>query len=74
MEVSAEKPKVINRITLFILIAMVAGIGLGFTLNKVWLADQNNKLEQLEIALLQPVHADDSLASAEQARQKIIAE
>lgn len=74
MEVSAEKPKVINRITLFILIAMVAGIGLGFTLNKVWLADQNNRLEKLEIALLQPVHADDSLASAEQARQKIIAE
>ncbi|MFM7851829.1 MAG: hypothetical protein ACKO96_07880, partial [Flammeovirgaceae bacterium] len=38
------QPKTKSRLTLYIIIALVVGIGLGFALNKSYVADENKKL------------------------------
>jgi Na+/H+-dicarboxylate symporter len=67
-----EPPKK-SRITLYILIALFIGIGLGFTLNKTWLEKENRDLENVQIALTeigtQIKQATDS-GSVIQLRQK----
>jgi Na+/H+-dicarboxylate symporter len=42
-----------SNITRYILICLVAGIALGFALNKSYLFEENKELEQLEISILQ---------------------
>lgn len=46
-----EKPKKKSKLTLYILIALFAGITLGFTLNKSYLSDENSRLENLDVRL-----------------------
>lgn len=43
-----ETPKKKSKLTLYIIIALFAGIILGFTLNKSYLADENTRLENLD--------------------------
>ena len=50
MTPSATPPKK-SRITLYIIIALFIGIALGFTLNKTWLVQDNQKLETVQLAL-----------------------
>ena len=45
------EPQKKSRITLYILIALFIGIGLGFTLNKTWLEKENRNLENVQAAL-----------------------
>ena len=52
MEPSAAKPKVVNRLTVYILLAMVLGIGLGFAINQIWIAEENQRLEVIGKELL----------------------
>ena len=52
MEPSATKPKVVNRLTVYILVAMVLGIGLGFAINQIWIAEENQRLEVIGKELL----------------------
>ncbi|MBY0434523.1 MAG: cation:dicarboxylase symporter family transporter, partial [Cyclobacteriaceae bacterium] len=62
-----------SKLTLYILIALMTGIALGFTLNKSYLADQNQKLESLETDLLsiqQQIHLADSTAKPVLEQQK----
>jgi Na+/H+-dicarboxylate symporter len=40
-----------SRITLYILIALFIGIGLGFSLNKTWLEKENLDLEKVQVSL-----------------------
>jgi Na+/H+-dicarboxylate symporter len=40
-----------SRLTLYIIIALVVGIGLGFALNKSYVSEENKKLETLELHL-----------------------
>jgi Na+/H+-dicarboxylate symporter len=42
-----------SRLTLYIIIALIVGIGLGFALNKSYVADENKKLESIEVNLQQ---------------------
>ena len=46
-----SKPNKKNRLTLYIIIALVIGIALGFVLNKNYLNDENVKLASSEIRL-----------------------
>ena len=50
MEQPTTPPKK-SRITLYILIALVIGITLGFTLNKTWLEGDNQKLDSVQVSL-----------------------
>ena len=43
----------VNRLTIYIIVAMVAGIALGFLLNKSYVGDENLRLEQLDRSLQQ---------------------
>lgn len=52
MEPSAAKPKVVNRLTVYILLAMVLGIGLGFAINQIWIDEENQRLEVIGKELL----------------------
>jgi Na+/H+-dicarboxylate symporter len=49
-----------SNITRYILICLVAGIALGFALNKTYLLDENKELEQLEVSIL---HVKEQLAA-----------
>ena len=46
-----------NRLATFIVLAMVLGIGLGFTLNKIYIEVENAKLQAIEIKLEATQHA-----------------
>ena len=65
-----------NRLTRYIIIALVIGIGLGFVLNKNYVAAENKKLEALEITIQKVQHqlsqATDSISKIDLAQQKII--
>ena len=50
MEVSTT-PQKKSKLTLYIIIALVIGIALGFTLNKNYLAEENSKLVALDISI-----------------------
>ena len=52
MEVSVNPPKK-SKLTLYIIIALVIGIGLGFALNKSYVVEENNRLTEIEASLLQ---------------------
>ncbi len=73
MEVSGTTPKK-SKLTLYIIIALVIGIGLGFVLNKNYVDEENKKLTQIESQLLQltaDLHAaSDSSAIQQLANQK----
>ncbi len=45
------KPTKKSKLTLYIIIALVIGIGLGFALNKSYVSEENKKLETLELHL-----------------------
>jgi Na+/H+-dicarboxylate symporter len=49
MEATIEPKK--SKLTLYIIIALVIGIGLGFALNKSYVSEENKKLETLELHL-----------------------
>jgi Na+/H+-dicarboxylate symporter len=49
MEASTQPKK--SKLTLYIIIALVIGIGLGFVLNKSYVSEENKKLETLELHL-----------------------
>ncbi len=80
MEVASGKKK--NRLTLYIGIALVLGIALGFVFNKTYVGDENNRIANADIQaghLLQKMKAfelpKDSVAFvALSAQKKIIAE
>ena len=74
MEQSAGKPAIINRLTLYILLAMVLGIGIGFAINRTWIEDENLRLEEIGKTLLQnPVAEikDALIAEQKELRQGI---
>lgn len=60
---NSARPGIINRLTLFILVAMAAGIALGFTLNKTYLSSEISELEKIEISQQQG-QSSDSLQQA----------
>jgi len=60
---NSARPGIINRLTLFILVAMAAGIALGFALNKSYIADEISALEKIEFSQ-QQVQPSDSLQQA----------
>ena len=64
MELSAT-PKKKSKLTIYILIALFAGIILGFTLNKIYVNDENSRLECLDAKIAANKHdqhsATDSL-------------
>ena len=60
---NSSRPAIINRLTLFILVAMAAGIALGFALNKSYVADEISSLEKLELRQQQE-QPSDSLQQA----------
>ncbi|MFM8348374.1 MAG: hypothetical protein ACKOAR_10080, partial [Bacteroidota bacterium] len=65
METNPSRPRAINRLTLYILIAMVAGIALGFALNESYVSGENARLVALEQSLLELSQtAGDSLNEA----------
>ena len=49
-------PKKKSKLTLYIIIALVIGIGLGFALNKNYVAEENKKLEAIELNLQHVQH------------------
>jgi len=73
METTSTPPKK-SRLTLYIIIALVVGIGLGFALNKSYVADENKKLEAIEVNIQEIQHqlsqTKDSLASVQLEQQK----
>ncbi|MFM8850563.1 MAG: dicarboxylate/amino acid:cation symporter, partial [Cytophagales bacterium] len=72
MEVSTTPKK--SNLTLYIIIALFVGIGLGFALNKSYVADENKKLESIEVNIQQIQHqlsqSKDSLASIQLEQEK----
>jgi len=52
MEVTTAPAKK-SKLALYIIIALIAGIVLGFTLNKTYLADENKKLSELDVTIEQ---------------------
>ncbi len=77
METTSPKK---SKLTLYIIIALVVGIGLGFALNKSYVADENTKIEAFEQRLQQTQHelskTSDSVAmvSLEQQKKSIVKE
>lgn len=73
MEIS-NQPKKKSNLTLYIIIALFLGIGLGFWLNKSYVADENKKLESIEVSIQQIQHqlsqSKDSLTSVQLEQQK----
>ena len=72
MELSSTPPKK-SRLTLYIIICLFAGIGLGFLLNKTYLAEQNKNLDSIELSIQQAqaaTHTADSLAKADAENKK----
>ncbi len=71
METTSPKK---SKLTLYIIIALVVGIGLGFVLNKSYVADENSKIEAFEQRLQQKQHelsqATDSLTKVSLEQQK----
>jgi len=61
MEVSPTPPKK-SKLTLYIIIALVIGIGLGFVLNKTYVVGENQRLAEIEVNLLQ-ITADLHIAT-----------
>jgi Na+/H+-dicarboxylate symporter len=63
-----------SRLTLYIIIALVIGIGLGFALNKSYIADENKNLESIEVNLQEVQHhlsqTKDSVALVQLEQQK----
>ncbi|MBL0743373.1 dicarboxylate/amino acid:cation symporter [Chryseolinea lacunae] len=51
------KPAKKNRLAFYIIVALVAGIALGFTLNKIYIDEENTKLVQIELKLEAAKHA-----------------
>ena len=51
-----NQPKKKSNLTLYIIIALTVGIGLGFVLNKSYVANENKQLESLEVSLQQVQH------------------
>ena len=47
MEQKTGKPAIMNRLTMYILLAMILGIGIGFAVNRTWIADENIRLDQI---------------------------
>jgi Na+/H+-dicarboxylate symporter len=70
----SPQPKTKSRLTLYIIIALFVGIGLGFALNKSYVADENKKLESIEVNIQQIQHqlsqSKDSLASIQLEQKK----
>jgi Na+/H+-dicarboxylate symporter len=58
-----QTPSKKSKLTLYILIALVIGIGLGFTLNKNYLWDDNQKLESIEVKIKENQHFQTSADS-----------
>jgi Na+/H+-dicarboxylate symporter len=48
---NVSEPQKKSRITLYILIALFIGIGLGFTLNKTWLEQENLAIDNIQLSL-----------------------
>jgi Na+/H+-dicarboxylate symporter len=77
METTSPKK---SKLTLYIIIALVVGIGLGFVLNKSYVADENTKIEAFEQRLQQTQHelskTSDSvvMVSLEQQKKSITKE
>lgn len=77
METTSPKK---SKLTLYIIIALVVGIGLGFALNKSYVADENSKIEAFEQRLQQKQHelskTSDSvvMVSLEQQKKSITKE
>ncbi len=73
MESPNPSPKK-SKLTLYIIIALIIGIGLGFVLNKNYVAEENKKLESIEINLQQLQHeqsqSKDSVQSHQLEQQK----
>jgi len=73
MDVSGTPPKK-SKLTLYIIIALVIGIGLGFVLNKTYVAEENKNLNAIEANILQVTEdlhsATDSSAIAQLTAQK----
>lgn len=73
MEVQ-NTPKKKSKLTLYIIIALVIGIGLGFILNKNYVFEENKKLESIEVTLQQVQHqlsqTQDSLQTIALEQQK----
>src|SRR6478736_1464468 len=73
MDVSGTPPKK-SKLTLYIIIALVIGIGLGFALNKTYVAEENKNLNAVEANILQVTEdlhsATDSSAIAQLTAQK----
>ena len=73
MDISGTPPKK-SKLTLYIIIALVIGIGLGFSLNKTYVVDENKRLTEIEANLLQlttDLHSgSDSSAIAQLTAQK----
>ena len=71
-----EKPKKKSKLTLYILIGLFAGIALGFTLNKIYLDEENTKLELLDKRLneIKTEHrsADSAAATILEAEKKSV--
>jgi Na+/H+-dicarboxylate symporter len=73
MDVSGTPPKK-SKLTLYIIVALVIGIGLGFVLNKNYVAKENERLISIDLSLLQmtkDIHsAADSSSIAQLTSQK----
>ena len=76
MEVSTT-PQKKSKLTLYIIIALVIGIALGFTLNKSYLAEENSKLVSLDFSIEQiktEIHqaTDSTLRSQLHVKKKVL--
>ncbi len=76
MEVSTT-PQKKSKLTLYIIIALVIGIALGFTLNKSYLSEENNKLVALDVSIEQiktEIHqaTDSTLRSQLHVKKKVL--
>jgi Na+/H+-dicarboxylate symporter len=73
MEVPANKPQK-SKLTLYIIICLVAGIVLGFALNKTYLESENKKLESIDLSIkevtVQLASTTDSLQKVQLTQQK----
>jgi Na+/H+-dicarboxylate symporter len=73
MDISGTPPKK-SKLTLYIIIALVIGIGLGFALNKSYVVEENKRLTEIEASLVQlttDLHtATDSSSIAQLTAQK----
>lgn len=63
---SATTPAKKSRLTLWIFIALLAGIGLGFTLNATWIKDDNLAIAAVEQVIEPGVQSSVTLKPAEQ--------